>query len=125
MYHEGTDRLQLITTFFKNETKRNDHGAKKNKMSYRVTVETDPLSGTVQAVYLQIREGKASEVVEFGNGDAFANYNRAGELIGIEILAPCNIQVFERIIKTEKPEQRKNTRKFVRGAVPQQMVVAA
>lgn len=93
-------------------------------MNYRIFIETDPASGTIQAVYLQVRTGKAVDVLEFGDGDALANYNRAGELLGIEILAPCGFQIFESIIKTEEPKQRKHTRKFVRGAVPQQMVAA-
>lgn len=88
---------------------------------FKVSVATEKQSGRILAVYFQVRKGKAAEVREFANGAAFANYNRKGELLGIEMLGPCKLAVLDKIAASE-PE---NTRKFFRDAVPRKMVMAA
>src|SRR5207302_1987158 len=55
----------------------------------RVDVAIDKDTGRTLAVYFQIRNGKAAEVREIEDGVAYANYNRKGELLGVEILAPA------------------------------------
>lgn len=92
---------------------------KGSKFSFRVSVETENHTGRVMAVYFQIRKGKSSVTREYADGNAFADYNRRGELLGIELLAPCEAAVLDKIAK-KAPERR-----FVRGAVPQGMLVTA
>lgn len=90
----------------------------KQRLSFGVLVTTNKLTGEIMSAYLQIREGKAAEVREFCNGSAFANYNRKGELIGIELLAPCRLSVLTRI------SQDSNVRRFIRRGIPRQMELA-
>jgi hypothetical protein len=58
-------------------------------------------------------------VHEHCNGAAFANYSDKGELLGVELLAPCKPSVLMRI--TADP----NVKKFIRGGIPRQMALAA
>ena len=92
---------------------------KPNKFSFRVNVEAENETGRVLAVYLQVREGKSATVKEYADGNVFADYDRYGRLIGIEMLAPCNAKVLDRIA-TQAPARR-----FVRSAVPKSMLVPA
>lgn len=85
---------------------------------FRTTVQTDERSGRIMAVYLQFREGKATKVVEHADGNAFANYNRKGELLGIELLGPCRLSVLDRVAKS------KPVRDFVRRVTPREMALA-
>ena len=87
---------------------------------FKVSVETNNHTGEILAVYFQVRKGKAVEVQEFENGNAFANYGRKGELLGIELLAPCKLKVLDQIMKTE-PQPRM----FVRNAMPRKMLARA
>ena len=90
-----------------------------DKFSYRVSVETEDATGAVIAVYFQVRKGKAKVTKEYADGDVFADYDRQGRLLGIEMLAPCRASVLDRIAK-HAPEKR-----FVRNAVPRGMLVHA
>jgi uncharacterized protein YuzE len=89
------------------------------KFSFQLTVTNDNRTGEILAVYLRIRKGKVEKVRELQDGAAFANYGKKGELLGIEMLAPCRLSVLDRIARNEP-----QTRKFIRGNVPRDMVLA-
>jgi uncharacterized protein YuzE len=86
--------------------------------SFRVSVETDLRSGRIMAVYLRIRKGKAAKSVEYCDGAAFANYDRRGDLIGIELLAPCRLSVLNKIAVQPQVWQ------FIGNAIPRKMALA-
>jgi uncharacterized protein YuzE len=90
-----------------------------SKFSFRVAVETHDLTGKVLAVYFQIRKGKTKVTKEYADGNAFADYDKHGELLGIELLAPCRASVLDKIA------QQAPTKRFVRDAVPRGMLVTA
>ncbi len=93
-------------------------------MAYKfsVSVSTDKATGRTLAVYFQIREGKAAEVREIEEGTALANYDRRGRLLGIEILAPCQAAVLDRIVRKEPKPKQASMRKFFRNSSPRAMV---
>ncbi|MDX1968062.1 MAG: DUF2283 domain-containing protein [Planctomycetaceae bacterium] len=95
-----------------------------NRPSFDLSVSVDRTSGRIDAVYIQLREGKAVDVREFAHGDAFANYDHAGHLLGIELLAPCKVNVLNKITR-EIPQRdtRKQARQFIRSGVPGGMLV--
>jgi hypothetical protein len=89
------------------------------KRDFFVGVTTDSRTGRLMAVYFQFRRGKAAKVREFADGNAFANYNEKGELLGIELLGPCKVEVVDKIAK------RDDLKKFIRSAAPSAMLVGA
>ncbi|HTU21180.1 MAG TPA: DUF2283 domain-containing protein [Gemmataceae bacterium] len=91
------------------------------KPLFRTTVSVDEQTGRVQAVYFYVREGQAVETREIIEGRAMADYDAGGHLLGVELLAPCAVRVLDSIAEQE-PEPVK---KFLRGAVPMEMVAAA
>jgi uncharacterized protein YuzE len=90
-----------------------------NKFSFQVTVETHNQTGDVVAVYFQIRKGKTKTTKEYAGGDLFADYDKSGELLGIEMLAPCRAAVLDRIAVGA------SEKRFVRRTVPRGMLVNA
>ena len=90
-----------------------------NRFSFRVSVETQNETGQVIAVYFQVRKGKTKKTKEYADGNVFADYDKHGQLLGIEMLAPCQAAVLDRIAK-QAPAKR-----FVRDAVPRGMLVPA
>ena len=86
---------------------------------FRVSIETHDQTGAVLAVYFQVRKGKTKVTKEYAEGNVFADYDKHGHLLGIELLAPCRASVLDRIAR-HAPERR-----FVRGAVPRGMLVPA
>lgn len=92
------------------------------KHSFGIEITTERRTGEMLAVYFQVREGKATQVKEFADGSVFANYARNGELLGIEMLAPCEIKVLDKIAASEDAKYRAQTRDFFRNSVPRHMV---
>lgn len=87
--------------------------------SFNVSVTVDERTGEVISVYFEIRKGKSAQTTEHCDGAAFADYDKRGMLLGIELLAPCRLRVLNRI-KGVEPE----VRKFVKSAAPRALVLA-
>ena len=85
---------------------------------FKVGVETNDQTGDVIAVYLQIRKGKVAKVKEYADGNVFADYDRNGNLLGFEVLAPCTAAILNRIAG-DAP-----IRRFVKRSLPPAMVAA-
>jgi uncharacterized protein YuzE len=92
---------------------------KPTRFSFSLRVENDDQTGEILAVYLQIRKGKSQRVKEYANGTAFADYSRNGDLLGIELLAPCEVKVLTRIA-TDEPAKR-----FIKNSTPRGMLVTS
>lgn len=92
---------------------------KNNGFCFRVDVDTHDQTGKVIAVYFHIRKGKVARTKECQEGVAYADYNRSGKLLGVELLAPCSVGVLDKIA-SQKP-----AREFMRSSIPQGMLVTA
>ena len=97
----------------------------KSKISFDVSIEVDQTTGVVQAVYFQVRKGKVAETREFENGSAFADYDNAGNLLGVEILAPCKATVFDRIAASEPADSGPVVKKFLKRSAPRDMILTS
>jgi uncharacterized protein YuzE len=91
----------------------------REKFAFRVLTETDPDTGRIVAVYFQIRKGKSAKVREHADGALFADYDRRGRLLGIELLAPCTARVLAKIA------DESSAKRFLRDSVPRGMLVGA
>ena len=90
--------------------------------NFGVSIDIDSATGEIQAVYFRVRDGKVAKTKEYAEGALFADFNSRGRLLGIEMLAPCDISILERIAaKSEQPGQAKQ---FVRRTVPREMVLS-
>jgi hypothetical protein len=85
---------------------------------FRVAISTDSKTGEFLAAYFQVRPGRAAKVREYEGGNALANFNEAGELLGIELLGPCRLEIVDKIAKQD-PE----VKRFVRSHAPRRMLV--
>lgn len=92
----------------------------KKKVHFRVDVEVDKDTGRVAAVYFTIRPGTTAETKEYADGLALADYDRHGQLLGVELLGPCKVKILDRISRDEP----KSIREFLRGSVPHQLAIA-
>lgn len=91
------------------------------KLDFRVRVEVDADNGAPLSVYLQVRNGKVSKVRELVAGDVFVNYDHKGTLLGVEILAPCRIAIFDQIARKEPKE----VKEFLVGKIPRELALSA
>lgn len=87
---------------------------------FRLEVSFNETTGDPVAAYLRVREGRVSETKEISEGVAFADYGADGFLLGIELLAPCQVAVVDRASERE-PE---SVRQFLRKGVRKAMIVA-
>ena len=83
-------------------------------------LSVDEKTGGIRAAYLRIREGEVADTREVKEGGAFADYDANGVLLGVELLAPCEVEVLEGIAAQE-PEPVK---RFLRGGAPRELVPA-
>lgn len=90
---------------------------------FGVFLQTDTRTGALLAVYFQIRRGKASTVEEVADGAAFANYDRKGRLIGIELLAPCQVTVLNRLAASEPVKYQNRIKSFLKNSMPRKMAM--
>lgn len=94
------------------------------KLEFAVSISTDDTTGELLAVYFQIRRGKVDRTIEFADGDAFADYDARGNLLGIELLAPCSVSIVEQLAANEPAHVRRQTKKFIRETGPRHFVAA-
>ena len=91
---------------------------------FQVAVDTDDATGEVLAVYFHIRKGRVHRTHEFANGDVFADYDRKGQLLGIELLAPCRVSIVDQLAIEESADLRSRAKRFMRNAGPRTMIAA-
>lgn len=91
-----------------------------NPFHPKLDLSVDEATGRVRAAYLRVREGLVHETREAAEGRAFADYDAQGLLLGIELLAPCTVEVLDRMSEAE-PEP---VRRFLRGSPPRELVVS-
>lgn len=87
-------------------------------LHFRVSTEVEEGTGSILAVYFQIRKGQAFKVKEFADGRAFANYDVKGKLLGVELLGPCEITVLDQIARKEP-----RAKSFIRKSIPREMAL--
>ena len=87
---------------------------------FRLEVSYNETTGDPVAAYVRVREGAVAQTKEISPGVAFADYAADGLLLGIELLAPCPIDILERVSEKE-PEL---VRQFLRRGVRKEMICA-
>lgn len=85
-----------------------------------LSISVDEKTGHIRAAYVRVRGGEVSETREVAEGRAFADYDASGLLLGIELLAPCEVAVLDNLAEME-PEP---VRQFLRGSPPRELVPA-
>ena len=91
-------------------------------LDFGISITTDTSTGHVLSAYFQVRRGKVHETREFADGAAFADYNKYGELLGIEVLAPCKATIVDQLAANESVDLRRQTKEFMRRAGPREMI---
>jgi uncharacterized protein YuzE len=84
------------------------------KPTLRLEVSYDEDSGEPVAAYLRVRAGKVVETKELSDGVAFADYGSDGFLLGVELLAPCEIAVLDDLAEKEPEPVKRFLRQSVR-----------
>ena len=97
----------------------------KSQISFDVSIEVDHSTGVVQAVYFRVRKGKVADTKEFADGNVFADYDNAGNLLGVELLAPCKATVFDKIAASEPADSEPRVKKFLKRSAPRDMILAS
>jgi len=92
--------------------------------SFGILVTTNDLNGEVEAVYFQVRKGKVAETREFHDGAAFADYDKDGYLLGVELLQPCRVTIIDVVAANESPTARRDMKRALRQSGPRQMIAA-
>ena len=86
--------------------------------NYGMSVEVDNHTGDVLAVYLRVRRGRTATTKEVQEGTVFADYNARGQLLGVELLGPCSVEILDQIAADQPEAQR-----FLRRSVPREMAI--
>ncbi len=77
--------------------------------------------GTVEAMYIRLRGGKVHKTIEIQEDVLLCDYDRRGNVLGFEVLAPVKIS---QLVKQVSSPVRKSFEKFVRQSAPDQLVCA-
>jgi hypothetical protein len=91
---------------------------------FGIMVTVDDTTGDPLSVFFRIRKGRVHETREFADGAAFADYDKNGQLLGIELLAPCRVTIVDQLAANEPAEMRKRTKRFMRENGPRFFVAA-
>ena len=83
-----------------------------------VSLSVDENTGGIRAAYLRVREGEVADTREVAEGSAFADYDAEGVLLGVELLAPCNVEVID-LLAASEPEA---IRRFLKGGPPRELI---
>lgn len=90
-----------------------------NKVRFKANISIDEKTGKLIAVYLRVREGAAEETVELEEDAAYADYDAEGKLLGVELLAPCAVEVLDKLTQSEPDD----VREFIHASPPRAMVL--
>ena len=75
--------------------------------------------GTIEAVYISVGDNKVFRTKEIVPNQLLVDYDRGGNIVGIEILAPVRIADITRLVDQSS---RKPFKRFVTESVPDQFV---
>lgn len=53
--------------------------------------------GIIRMAYLQVRKGTFSQARQYAKGNAIADYDKDGMLLGVEVLGPCMVDIPDKI----------------------------
>lgn len=84
---------------------------------FRQEVTYDESTGEPVAGYLRVREGAVATTREISEGLVFADYGADGALLGIELLAPCAVEILEQLAENEPEVIRRFLREGVRRSL--------
>lgn len=77
--------------------------------------------GTVEAVYIRLRDGKVAKTREIIEDVLLADYDLHRELLGVEILAPVKLSDLTRLVQNAR---RTSFRRFIKQTAPPRLIVA-
>lgn len=77
--------------------------------------------GTLEAMYIRLREGTVARTEEIKEDVLLCDFDRRGNLLGIEILAPVKLSKLTQLVS--RP-MRRPFRRFVGSAAPEELVEA-
>lgn len=63
----------------------------------QLDVTFDEQTGDVVAAYFHVREGKSAKTKTLSSGMMLADYDSEGNLLGVEMLGPCEAKVLDKI----------------------------
>ncbi len=86
-------------------------------ISLSIDVTMDERTNKPLAAYIKIRDGFSAETRVVEPGKAFADYDDDGDLLGIELLAPCSVSVLDRITDGQPEPYRHLSEYTPRGLV--------
>lgn len=89
--------------------------------NFNIRFQVLAATGELSAAYFRFREGKVNRTIEVADGKAFADYSASGKLLGVEIIAPCNLNVLTRLAKGK---DRESIGRFLRNSAPRSLVLA-
>lgn len=89
--------------------------------SPKIDVSIDENTGIVRTAYCRIRSGEVADTREVLEGRAFADYDAKGFLLGVEILAPCKVEILDRLVECESEP----IKRFMRGSPPKELLLAS
>lgn len=77
--------------------------------------------GTLEAMYIRLRQGTVARTEEIEEDVLLCDFDRRGNLLGIEILAPVKLRNLTKLVS---PPVRTPFRRFVGQAVPEELIEA-
>lgn len=75
--------------------------------------------GTLEAAYIRLRRAPVARTEEVLEDGLLADYDRQGNLVGIEILSPVKLSSIVRLVDEDR---REPFRRFVRRAAPEEFL---
>ena len=93
---------------------------KRDILSFELSVSARA-DGTVEAVYIRLRDGKVAKTREIIEDVLLADYDPRSELLGVEILAPVKMSDLTRLVQQTR---RTPFRRFIKQTAPPRLIVA-
>lgn len=78
--------------------------------------------GTLEAAYIRFKNTKVYKTQELIEDTLVADYDRSGDLVGVEILAPVKIRDVTRQVEAN---ERPALKRFVESAMPEELLAAS
>jgi hypothetical protein len=129
LFEEHYDNIRVVTVYDLRIDKSLDTAAAQSIQSppvqFRISVETEEITGEVLSAYLQIRKGKRHHAKDFTIGGAIADYDERGFVLGLELFAPCGDTVVDQLAHDESRPIRDGIKRFMKNAGPREFIITS
>ena len=81
-----------------------------------ISISLDPEDKQILSLYVKVRDGEVFRTVEIAEGECYADEDKNGNLLGVEMLAPGHLKLGLKLLSSKYHDQGEGIEEVIRKA---------